>query len=574
MRFALGLRWWLALVIALIAAFTAAAGAFVSSSRSESEFRERAADAAAGRALGAAIAVTEDAERVGLATAARRVADQRRLAIFVFGPGGRPLTGPRSQGIAFASIPQRRRAVATALAGRRFVQTNEPAQATVVALPVRRGAKPSAMVTYASHPLLAGIGIVREEVIRAMLWATLLGGAVGLVVATLIARRLGRIADAAAAIEAGQFDRRLEPRFGDEVGQLAGAIDRMRRRLGESFAQLESERSRLARLLGRLHEGVVMFDRDLRVEVANSAARSLLDAALRPGDELPDRWNEPPLPSLAAALFSGGDEPREWVVDVDSDRVYALVGLPPHGTVGSAVLVVADVSERERRERAEREFVANAAHELRTPLTTIIGAAEALEGGAKEVPDQRDRFVAHIEREARRLARLAHALLVLARAQTGTEPPRFATVELRPLLDDVASRLAVASGVEVCVNCPPGLSVSTQRDLLEQAVLNVADNAAKNTPRGRIVLSAAPEPGGGAVLEISDTGRGMPRAMRDRVFDRFYRAGGRSDEGFGIGLAIVREAVRALQGEVQILSEQGSGTTVRIRLPAIVAEVA
>jgi Signal transduction histidine kinase len=105
------------------------------------------------------------------------------------------------------------------------------------------------------------------------------------------------------------------------------------------------------------------------------------------------------------------------------------------------LIVLDDLTEQGRRELAEREFVANAAHELRTPLTTIIGAVEVLQAGAKDDPLERDRFLAHIERESARLARLARALLTLARAHAGQERPRSEPIALRPLLQEVADDL-------------------------------------------------------------------------------------------------------------------------------------
>src|SRR5262249_58428193 len=112
-----------------------------------------------------------------------------------------------------------------------------------------------------------------------------------------------------------------------------------------------------------------------------------------------------------------------------------------------ALLVVDALTEQQRRELAEREFVSNAAHELRTPLTTIIGAVEVLQAGAKENPAERDRFLGHIEREAGRLARLARAMLTLARAHSGQEQPRMEAVELAPLLRAVAGGVPPHAGV-------------------------------------------------------------------------------------------------------------------------------
>ena len=562
MRFALGMRWWLAIVFAAIAALTAVAVAIVSANRSEQAFRDRGEEIAAGRSFGAAIELAQLAAEDGFDASARVVAERRQLPVFVFSPGGRLLTPERSLQVSFADVPHGKEALDTALGGRRYVRTNEDVQATVVGIPLRREGA-GALVTYASHPLLAeGVGVVQTEVLKAALWATLLGGAVGFLVASLIARRLSGIANAAAAIEAGEFDTSLRPRFGDEVGKLSGTIDRMRVRLRNSFARLESERARLGELVERLDEGVVVIDRDLKVEFANGRARRLLDDPLTTGKVVPDS-----LRAIADRLTAAKDSVSETQIDIEGGRIFAIAGIPALGESGSAILVVRDISEQERRERAEREFVTNAAHELRTPLTTITGAIEILQAGAKEVPADRDRFLEHIQRESERLVRLTRALLVLARAQTHEELPRLQRVSARSLLESVAAAVSPREGVKLAVNCDDDVELATEPRLAEQSLINVVSNAVKNTKEGAVVLSAR-QADGAVAIEVTDSGIGMSRAVRDRVFERFYRGNGRDSEGFGLGLAIVRESVRVLGGRVDIESAPDSGTTVRITLPA------
>jgi signal transduction histidine kinase len=197
-----------------------------------------------------------------------------------------------------------------------------------------------------------------------------------------------------------------------------------------------------------------------------------------------------------------------------------------------------------------------------------------LQAGAKDDAVERDRFLAHIERESARLARLARALLTLARAHAGQERPRAEPVALAPLLQEVADDLRPRADVAVEVECAPDLAANVNRDLLEQALRNLGENAAKHTSAGRVVLRAHGD-GKGLRVEVEDTGIGMSADTQRHVFDRFYRGSDRDAEGFGLGLAIVRQAVRSLDGRVELDSAPGMGTRVRLVLEhAVVHEKA
>jgi PAS domain S-box-containing protein len=333
----------------------------------------------------------------------------------------------------------------------------------------------------------------------------------------------------------------------------------------------ESEgRSGLSRLVERLHEGVVSVDRGGRVEFANSRARTMVGpASLEQGRRVPDRWEGFPLRSFVADLLTSDRSVEAQVVSEDGERVFDVTGIPAARS-DAVLLVMTDVSERERRWRAEREFVDNAAHELRTPLAAITSAIERLQAGARDVPEKRDRFLGHIQHESARLNRLASSLLVLARAQTREEEPRREQIPLRELLEDVSLGLELHPGVELELDCPRGTVAWTNRELLEHALVNLASNAARHTDRGRIRFGARIDGAETLTIEVEDTGAGIAPAEIDRLFDRFYR-GPTEDRrsGFGLGLPITKEAVEALGGRIEIESDLGSGTTARIVLPNV-----
>jgi signal transduction histidine kinase len=267
----------------------------------------------------------------------------------------------------------------------------------------------------------------------------------------------------------------------------------------------------------------------------NAAAQRLLRGhPLVEGEALPEPWPEFSLRQVAARLFEPEAAVAQARVEPGPERTYALAGVPAGGSLGLAVMVVSDVSERDRRERAEREFVANAAHELRTPIAAIAGAVEALEAGAKDEAADRERFLAVVSRQSARLGRLVRALLVLARAQSRDETLRLEPLPLRPLLLEVADSLDPGSRVALSVDCPPDLEVLAQRDLAEQIVVNLAANAVKHTETGTVAL-AARRLGESVVLEVRDSGRGIAAVDQERIFDRFYSGDGAERGAWGWG---------------------------------------
>jgi two-component system phosphate regulon sensor histidine kinase PhoR len=325
---------------------------------------------------------------------------------------------------------------------------------------------------------------------------------------------------------------------------------------------------RLSHVLDRLHHGVITVDPQLRVSYANAAAEALFaESGSLAGKALADPWPEPSLRALVGAMFEADAKPaEEHVMVADAAEAYDVLALPPDAT-GHALLVVADVSSARRRERAEREFVANAAHQLRTPVSAIASAIEVLQGGAKEIPEARDRFLSHLDSQCNRLVRLTRALLLLARAQALSEPPEVELVHLCPLLEGIGRGLRPDAGVAVHVDCPGDLAALTNRDLLEQALENLAENAAKFTREGEIVLSAATAPEGEVSIVVSDTGPGAKLPTGGGRFERFSRDPAAEHEGFGLGLAIADEALRVVRAGL-VVEATAAGTRAIVTLPS------
>ena len=316
------------------------------------------------------------------------------------------------------------------------------------------------------------------------------------------------------------------------------------------------ELEQLALVLERLPIGVIMFDtKRKQVAFVNAAARRLLHPEpLRRGRDLPEPWRRFSLNGYADRLTGPGVAPDERV-ELDDGRVYILSGITPRRTDIGAILIE-DVSERERRARAEREFVANAAHELLTPLTGIVGAAHVLQAGAKDVPEERERFINHIAAECSRLTRVARSLLVLARAQSGEEPPRLEILTLRQLLGELVDLIEV----DVTVLCDEDVTVFADADLLVQALVNLVANAARHGSGGELVVEARERPGNIVEIDVIDTQAAGPNL---RGFQRRFRtAAGRDGGGFGLGLSIAQQSVEVMGANLLL-----DGSSARVEIP-------
>jgi signal transduction histidine kinase/HAMP domain-containing protein len=561
----IGIRWWLGVAFALVAAVSTALVVSQFSTQSQNAFRDRAETLALDSAAVAARDISVASRHGKLARALPGIARRQELELHVFDARGVSIASATPRDGVVRAVSDERAALRAALHGARYQGSTSDGRVFVAGVPLHSDGLGALVALNVRPDVAAAIGIVSDQALRAGVIAGVIGVLVGLVLAQLIALRLRRLSTAAEAMALGDFELPLHYKFRDEFGALAYSFERMRRQLRRSFRQIEGERDRLRMLLERLHEGVVTVDADLVVQFANAEARRVLGGRLTEGDPLPDPWVGFSLREFAEGLFDPAASLAQAHVTPDEERALTVVGIPAQPEGDTVLIVLDDLTEQERRELAEREFVSNAAHELRTPLTTIIGAVEVLQSGAKDDPAERDRFLAHIEREAARLARLARALLTLARAHAGQEQPRSDSVALEPLLQEVADDLRPPAGVVVEIECPPGLSAIVNRDLLEQVLRNLGENAAKHTQQGRVVLRAYAA-GNTLRVEVEDSGVGMSSDTQRHVFDRFYRGKDRDAEGFGLGLAIVRQTVRSLDGRIELDSAPGKGTCVRVVL--------
>jgi signal transduction histidine kinase len=404
--------------------------------------------------------------------------------------------------------------------------------------------------------LTAGVVYLAGDRPRAVLGAIGLGVLVGFLIAAAIARRVERLALAARKMAAGSFDAPLESGGRDEIGELAQALESMRASLQESFGVLTADRNKLEAIFDGLTDAVMVVDFDGPLRFSNSAAADLLDPAGLPPEAV--------LPQLRRAAEVGfAAHPALRI----GDRAFAMEArsLPDERAV---LAVVRDRTDAMRREFAEADFVSNAAHELRNPLAGISGAIEVLQDGAKDDPKARDHFLDRLAEDAERMSRLTRALLTLARVES-LGAGETEVVDVPAAVRDALAAVEAPPHIELRAEVEPDLAAKGDRTLLRQVLVGLLTNACKNTPPpGTVTVRGRLDGKGDVVMEVIDTGTGIPAAEIERVFERFYRrTESRKHEGFGLGLAIARRMVDVMGGEIGATSVEGEGSTFWVRLP-------
>jgi two-component system phosphate regulon sensor histidine kinase PhoR len=552
------MRLWLGLAFAAVGVITALSVYLFVSDRTGDAISERETEIAVGRAerLGNRL-------HVGFPNTTRNRVKRsvgESFAAWAFDSSGLPLTPEVVSGTDLDSVAEREQAVNAALRGQVYQRTL-PEGVTIAAAPIRSaGQVAGAVLAEASRPvtLERSLDALQRDRLATVAIAVGVALMIGFIVASLITTRVKRLASSVSGIAEGRLDVPVAiPPGRDEIGDLGWSFERMRVALRDTFDALSSERDRLSAIFAALDDAVlVVSTEDGQVRFSNPAAEPLI----LDGGVVTDQLR----PWLRRAAQRGAVTQDGLRI---GDRVYALGAreLPAEQAV---LAVVRDRTEQMRREIAEREFVSNAAHELRNPIAGISGAIEVLRAGAKDDPEAREHFLDRLQHDAERVSRLTHSLLTLARMEAvGEGEAEIVGVEL--VAAEAAEAMRVPEGIDFQLDLEPELTARGDPVLLRQVLIGLLTNAFKNTPvPGTVTLRARRQGSDDAVIEVEDSGAGIPPDELDRVFERFYRGSGQLErEGFGLGLSIAKRMVDVMGGEMGVDSEVGEGSTFWVKLP-------
>jgi two-component system phosphate regulon sensor histidine kinase PhoR len=518
----------------------------------------------------------------------RRLGGASNTRFTLIYPNGRVLADSRHDPETMANHSDRPE-IRAALAGRVGIATRTSPTLgipyTYVAIPFMQGGRPAAVVraavpltavNAALHSLYWRIGISAAAV-------AVVSAALGFLVSRRISRRMRRIGEGAERYASGDFTYKMEVSRTAEFGAVAESLNRMAAQLDSHLRTVTDQNNEREAILASMVEGVLAVDTDERVITVNRAAAMLLGVN---ADEVKGRGIQEVVrnSALQTLIDQSLGEHRE----VEGELTLRTNGSDKHVQVSCAVLrgdngksigaiaVLNDVSRLKALEAMRREFVANVSHEIKTPVTSIKGFAETLLDGAKDEPAEAERFLRIIVGQSDRLNSIVEDLLSLSSVEQaadggGIELQEGSLSDVVRVAVEVCQAKADAKGIRLALEAPETAYAIINPPLLEQAVVNLVDNAIKYSPEGSTVEVRLAVADGEAMIEVRDYGQGIAREHLPHLFERFYRvdkARSRALGGTGLGLAIVKHIAEAHRGGVTVESTLGAGSVFTIKLPA------
>ena len=355
----------------------------------------------------------------------------------------------------------------------------------------------------------------------------------------------------------------------EEIHPLLRRLDSQQRQLRSQSVELKQKQKEFHTVTRSLSEGLVLINSAGTILSINPAAAHLLEVTpncLGADFSVANRNQE--IAALAAQALAG--EKGEQTVSLLGGQYLAAANpVRTEGQISGVVLLLFDVTQKHQAEQLRREFTANVSHELKTPLHAISGYAELMKSGMVP-PEDMARFSGKIYNESQRLSRLVEDTLRLSRLDEGAEDMRWSQIDLYEVARQAIQAQSATAELEQISLKLEGSSAKIQAipQLVSGIVSNLVDNGVKyNRPGGSVTVRIWQE-GADTILEVADTGIGIPQEHQERVFERFYRVDkSHSKEvgGTGLGLSIVKHAVLILGAKLSLNSKVGKGTTIQVR---------
>jgi two-component system phosphate regulon sensor histidine kinase PhoR len=417
------------------------------------------------------------------------------------------------------------------------------------------------------------LSALRTDIGRAVVIIMVLSVVVAFVFSRNLTQPIRDLAKEFGRVAGGDFDAKLSLRYRNEWRDVATSFNAMTEEIKTLFANLRSRKEELDNILGSMREGLLILGKNGKIVSSNESAKKIIGQDWLEGKFY---WEVVRATSFAELVDKVRKEKRDCVGEVTLGEKYFLSSASFLPSQNQIIITLSDMTEMQNLARMKKDLVLSVSHELRTPLTAIKGFAETLAG---EVEDRNKSYVVPILRNTDRLIRIVENLLVLSELEeTGVRLERE-DVDLRTLVENILKIFEPrVQGKNL------GLRFEADGDLpsikgdsfrIEQMVINLIDNAVKYTDEGEVRVSLRKKQNN-LILEVRDTGIGIPEENQARIFERFYvvdRSRSRKLGGAGLGLSIVKHIVDLHGGTIGLESKIGLGSTFTVVLPLMASSL-
>ena len=421
----------------------------------------------------------------------------------------------------------------------------------------------------------------RAVFVRATVLALLITVILGFILARSITVPINNVTQTVQKMSQGDFSTEVPVKSDDEIGQLAEMFNILREKLDSTLEEISNEKNKLGTILEYMADGLVAIDLDGQILHANPAARQML--GIMPDEDLSASDYDKIMGGMSEELSlekikencsnagaQGIFEKDAGVFAIRYDRFK-----DENGEDIGIIVIIQDITEHQKLEDMQTDFVANVSHELKTPLTNIKSYTETLLDGAVEDRDTADHFLEIINSEADRMNRLVKDLLQLSRLDNKQDIVSVKETNAVTLIDTAVTKVQLTAEkknqqLNRLYSKDADISINVDRDKFEQVILNVLSNAIKYTNEGGRIDVDVFESAGQCRIIVSDNGIGIAQEALPRIFERFYRvdkARSRAMGGTGLGLAITRQIVEGHGGTIYAESREGEGTRMIIEMP-------
>ncbi|ENV9652062.1 two-component system histidine kinase PnpS [Listeria monocytogenes] len=403
--------------------------------------------------------------------------------------------------------------------------------------------------------------------------------AISVFIARKITRPVREIIEVSTDLANHKYDSRIHGKISGELQDLSISVNTLAESLETQMFEIKQNEQRLNAIVQNLVSGVMLINVDKQVIMTNRTMYQILGETEITGKPFYEVIKSFALSQLIEATFETKTIqqkeiilyfPREMILDASVSPI-----LGENGEITGIILLLHDITQIRHLENVRSEFVTNVSHELKTPVTALKGFAETLLDGAMYDEMLLKKFLTIIKEESDRLHRLIMDILALSRIEQNPVPENVELVEVDEVIEQSARtifEMATEKNIQVIIpeKTIPSVTIETDRDKLQQILINLLSNAINYTPVDGKVEVKLIEQEAEVIIEVTDNGIGIPAKDIDRVFERFYRvdkARSRHSGGTGLGLSIVKHLVENCGGRIEVESQEEVGSTFRVTLP-------